>query len=593
MAKKYRIKEEQSEKQQQDALSDAIDKQKGEIESTQNNLKSAQVQLRTSRQMNQLPTGLGPDKATSDMDKKKYPIDVKSNTLKVQYFNDKLKNDRERAKELESEKIAKASGKDTSTLLSTTGNNTDQKTEGMKLSKEQILRVVESQEPARMKKRELIESISKLLIREDMNDDVKRKIDSGENDYSEHLDPETVKQMARSIMDGIKANLEAKTGGRGRVNMETAQRILSQGLLPALQKEQRHKPELERLAVQLVRQEYDIPEDAVDFDAKITGHPQMGGEEIRKTNLKMRKGNKRPPQNKSEEELKPNVTKRRLMNAMMHGAARKGQYMYHMAQDQLNRIAPGLSQDYSNIMAGNDFMYWGLDDNTISQESEGGTHAGQVRVDLSGPKPKIIAQGMTFPFLLHELTKGVLELMSLHGLDVDKETRDYVLDKTDNLEAEPWDIRLGPQIWEKFLESLDVDDLPYKSQIFNRLVSLPPDEFNSVVQGLVRGMEESRNVVREIADDVRREMNAEELDNATSQYRDPEPEGGEEHPEEDEDREDPVLKGLLGGKDEPQEEYDDPNTWSKRELEQAIDQALDDGDFGTVRTLTDILNSKF
>lgn len=459
------------------------------------------------------------------------------------------------------------------------------------VTQEQILRMVESEEPARMKKRELIESISNLLLKEDMNDNLKDKIESGENDYAKHLDPETVKQMADNIMNDVRANLEAKMGGRGRVNFDAAQRTLANGLMAALPKEHRHKAELERLAVQLVRQEYDIPEDAVDFDAKI-----MGQNPIHKTGLKMRKGNKRPPQGKTEEELKPNVTKRRLMNAMMHGAARKGQNLFHLAQDELNRIDPNLVQDYSKLMAGNDFMYWAMDDETIAQESEHGTHAGQVRVDISGPKPKIIAQGMTFPFLLHELTKGVLELMSLHGLDADKETRDYVLDKTDNLESEGWDIRLGPKIWEKFMEALDVDDLPYKSHIFNKLATLPPAEFNSVVHGLMNNSEDAKQTVRELADDVRRELGQEEVDTALSKFSD---EGGSENPEggelEGEDEEDPLLKGLLGDKNEPEEEdgEDDPENWSQSELEDAIDQALDAGDYDAVRGLTDILNRKY
>ena len=56
-----------------------------------------------------------------------------------------------------------------------------------KLTKEQILNMVESHEPARMSKRELIESISNRLLTEDMNDDLKRKLESGEHDYSEHI----------------------------------------------------------------------------------------------------------------------------------------------------------------------------------------------------------------------------------------------------------------------------------------------------------------------------------------------------------------------------------------------------------------------
>jgi hypothetical protein len=459
-----------------------------------------------------------------------------------------------------------------------------------KLTKEQILKMVESHEPARMSKRELIESISNRLLTEDMDDDLKRKLESGEHDYSEHIDPETVKRMADDIVRDAKANLEARGGN---ASLEGAQELMARGLTGALQKEARHKRELEQLAIKLVSEEYGVPEDAVDFEATITGHPQLGGQEIRKTGLKIRKGNKRPPQGKTTEELKPNVTKRRLMNAMMHGAARKGQNLFHMASDELRRIDPSLSQDYSKLMAGNDFMYWALSDDTIAQESESGTHAGQVRVDLSGTKPKVIAQGMTFPFLLHELTKGVLELISLHGLDTDKETREYVLDKTDNLESEAMDIRLGVKIWEKLLESMDVDALPYKAQIFTRLSELSPSQFNSIINGLLNGSEQAKEEIRDIVYDVIRENNEEDVEQAMKQFREPE-EGGTETPEgiEGPDDEDDELSRLLGKKG-GEEEVDDPRTWSKRELENSRDEALDNEDYKMVAFYQTILDEKF
>lgn len=557
------------------------------------NLKSKEIQhqiqnsnAQASTAQSSIAVGVNPESKAQDK-KMKQALAAKSRS-DMKYYQDELQKIKAEINLVNQEKI---------NLLNQKKTQEVQKEQKMvRITKNQILRMVEFNEPARMKKRELIESISNLILKEDMNDDIRRKIESGENDYSKHLDADTVKRMADSIMNDVRANLQSKMG-INNVNIDQAKTALTQGLIGSLHKEMRHKRKLEQLAVQLVRQEYDIPEDAVDFEVHITGHPEMGGEPIRKEVLKMRKGNKRPPQGKTEQELKPNVTKRRLMNAMMHGAARKGQNLFYMAQDQLNRIDPTLVQDYSKLMAGNDFMYWALDDQTIAEESESGVHAGQVRVDISGPKPKIIAHGMTFPFLLHELTKGVLELISLHGLDVDKEIRNYVLDKTDNLESEPWDIRLGPKIWEKFLETLDVDDLPIKSHIFNRLVTLPPAEFNSIIHGLLNNLDQAKNAVRDLADEVRRELNQEEVDTALGQFSD---EGGSEEGEipEEEDEEDPLLKSLLDDKDEPQddeekESYDDPETWSKKQLEQEIDAALDRGDFDSVRMLSDILNRKY
>jgi len=262
-----------------------------EKEGTQNGVKKSQSMADNAKKLASLPSGMT-DRA------KRY--DQQMNTNASQKNTEEARANREEMKNVD---------KQIDDVTKQIGN----------LTKEQILRMVESNEPARMKKRELIENIFNRLLKEDMNDDLKNKIDSGENDYAKHLDPETVKRMADNIVNDVKANLQAKMGGRGQVNLDSAQRTLFQGLTNVLPIEDRHRAELERLAVELVRSEYDIPEDAVDFEVRI-----MGQNPIHKTGLKMKKGNKRPPQGKSEEELKPNVTKRRLMNAMMHGAARKG-----------------------------------------------------------------------------------------------------------------------------------------------------------------------------------------------------------------------------------------------------------------------------
>lgn len=569
---------------------DPIKRAEEELKNTNDQIKIAKIEKAAVDKLKQTP-GKGPSEEIRNADKKQYPPQALSKSKTVEYFTKKKEDEAAILAKLKQDKTIKTSGGEP-----TVENKIIKMA---KLTKEQILRLVESSEPARMTKRELIESISYRLLNEDMDDELRNKIERGESGYSEHLDPETIKRMANDIMRDAKANIESKGG---QANLDGAQNILSQGLMGALPKERAHKRELERLAVKLVTQEYNIPQDAVDFEVEITGHPQLGGTEIQKRGLKIKKGTKQPPQGKTAEELKPNVTKRRFMNAMMHGAARKGQNLFHLATNELNRIDPTLVNDYSKLMAGNDFMYWAIGDERIAEESESGTHAGQVRVypngspPEQGSKPKIVAQGMTFPFLLHELTKGVLELISQWGREADKETRDYVEDKTDNLESEPWDIRLGSKIWEKLLEAMDVDALPYKTQIFTALSSLPAAEFNGIVSGLLNDSEDARDEIKDIVYNVIKEENEYELEQSLKQYREPEgpnpdddegplaPEGPE-GPEEDD-----ILAQLLGKKDEPGE--DNPENWSIRDLENARDEALDVRDYKAVAYLQTILDSK-
>jgi len=480
-----------------------------------------------------------------------------------------------------------------------------------KLTKKDILKMVESAEPTRMTKSELIESvisrldISNSLLTEDIDDDLKRQIESGEHDYSKYLDPETVKRMSKEILDDIKANLEARgvrVSNNMRQNLQNAQGLMASGLFGALQKEASHKRELEQLAVKLVSEEWNIPEGSVNFEVEITGHPDLGGRLITKERLKMKKGNKRPPEGKTKEQLDKKITKRRLQNSIIQGSARKAQNLFHMASDELNQIDPSLVNDYSKIMAANDYTYWAVDKDTLARESEHGLHAGQFRISYATTPPTVHAEGMTFAFLLHELGKAIPELIANWGREKDKATRDFVEDKTDNLEMEPDDIRLGVKIWEKILEVMDVDAIPYKSQVLQKIFMIgseedSDDEFNNLIRGLMNNSQQAIETVKDIVYETIRENNEDEVEQVMKKFRDDEPNGGDiETPEgpEGPDDEDDELARLLGKKGG--EEVDDPRTWSIRELEAARDEALDQGiktgDYSMVAFYQSIIDEK-
>ena len=481
-----------------------------------------------------------------------------------------------------------------------------------KLTKEQILNMVESHEPARMTKRELIESISNRLLSEDMEDSVRQSFESGDNDYSEILGQELTNQLARESFEEIAAKIREKTG-RQNVTLDDVQELLSNSILDSAREEYRIGIEnLERKAVELVRKQYNIPADSVNFQATITGiPPQMLGlranvsdeqieqisrqqgfkiGKINREGLRMERGNPRPPQGKSNDELKAAVKRRRLTNAMMHGAARKAQNL-HMMDDEFRQQNRNLANKYSNLMAANDASYFLMSNQTIKSQGQQGIHAGNVRLDLSGKPPKIVAQGMTFPILLHELGKGVLELMSLWGLSKDPEVRKYVYEKVDNLESETNDIRLGPKIWEKFIQQIPVDNQEVISLTWNKLQELEDNEYNKTIEGLVSNKTEAQNKIKELANEALIELRQEAADEAIGTGGDEGPEEGPETPEgpDDEDDELARLLGKKGG----QEEVDDPRTWSKRELENARDEALDDGDYKAVAFYQNLLDEKY
>lgn len=484
------------------------------------------------------------------------------------------------------------------------------------LSESEIMSILEETQSPLMTKSEFIGTIKENLISEArMNDNVRRSFESGENDYNDILGQELTNQLAQESFEEIADSIRSKTG-RQNVTIDDVQRLLSSSIMSAAQEEYRIGTEnLERKAVDMIRKNFNIPADAVEFDAKITGIPprmlvgrdlsqremdqvsRQAGVKVGKINregLKMSKGDKQPPEGKTHDELKPQIKRRRLTNAMMHGAARKSQNLHHL-DDQLRRENPQLGQNYSNLMAANDASYFLLDDQTIKSQGESGIHAGNVRIDLSNPeRPKVIAQGMVFPILLHELAKGVVELMSLWGLPEDRDIRQYVLDKTDNLASETNDIRLGTKIWEKFVAQIPVDNQEVISLTWNMLQELPDTEFNSIIEGLIQNGGEAQQKVRRLAEEALDELQREASEDVFGGYEDsPEQEedGDTLTPPEEDEEEDDILSGLIN--QEPEESGEpDYESMSKRDLEIAIDSALDDGDMDLVRKLGAILNSK-
>ena len=518
------------------------------------------------------------------------------------------------------DKIEKMEPKDTNKLRVSKDNQTatidkgetSESTEKMviNLSESEIMSII-AEDKRIIKKSDLRNQI---ITEANMEDSVRNSFESGDNDYRDILSREMTNQLAQESFGDIADSIRRKTG-KTNVSLMDVQTLLMSSLVESAKEEYRLGiGNLERKAVDMIRKEFNIPVDAVEFDAKIVGLPpqlilgadaspeqmeQMSNQvgvklgKINRQNLKMGKGNTPPPQDKTSEELKPKVKRRRLTNAMIHGAARKSQNLHHM-DDTLRQENPQLGNHYSNVMAANDANYFLLDNQSIKSEGESGIHAGNVKLDLSNPqKPKIIAQGMVFPFLLHELSKGVLELMSLWGLPENSEERKYVLDKTDNLESETNDIRLGAKIWEKFVQQIPVDNQEVLSLTWNMLQGLGDDEFNSTIEGLISGSGDAQNKVRRLADEALEELRQESSDEVLGGY---EEEDGEEDGDTlvppSEDSSEVNIDDIMTNDGE--EESDEPNyeSMSKRDLEREIDLALDTGDMDLVRQLGSILNKK-
>lgn len=275
--------------------------------------------------------------------------------------------------------------------------------------------------------------------------------------------------------------------------------------------ERKYKKELELLAEKMIREEYDMSEDVVEIKVKLTPSINMEGT---KKNPKPKSNDFKFESHSEMVNAKEEVYKRRLLNALIQGAAKKTNHMFHNVDEELTNMDPRLLNRYSKVMSTADYQYY------MIPKMENGVNGGVVKVTFpteKNPKALIEAEAMIFPVLIHELVKGVMELLSAHGLPKNKELGDYVIDKADFLAAEPWDMRIGPALWDCFTETIDGEDFHLKHHVFMELASLPVNEFNEKMREIFAGTNAGKKIVKEIIEKVKRELSEEEFNTAINE----------------------------------------------------------------------------
>jgi hypothetical protein len=282
-----------------------------------------------------------------------------------------------------------------------------------------------------------------------------------------------------------------------------------------IKNEVKNKKKLEDLAINLVRHEFDMSEDDVEIVAELTTDIDIEG--IKKNPSPVTIEEMDFDNHASIENANDEVYKRRFINTMIQGASMKTNHMFHLIQDELMNINHKLPQLYSKLMTAADYAYLVVDD------SEPKHAGGIIKVEFpknENDKPKLHAQAMTLPVLIHELVKGAMELLASHGLPKDLKLSEYVLGKADFIAAETWDIRLGPPIWEQFTEMIEPADFHLKHHIFQEIVSLPVKEFNLSMREIMAGTKEGKKIIMNLSDRIKKDIINDDLNFSLNEYSD-------------------------------------------------------------------------
>ena len=341
--------------------------------------------------------------------------------------------------------------------------------------------------------RKLKEQIDYGNTPERMDPNLERKLASPEGMYATNpamkKGVEDVQRLVSKRFQKVADKLRQVTGIQDLSSQQVQGMVYQEMMrkLPNIMRiEAAHRDELIELAKEASLEDAEVPADWYQIEASL-GMPDTG-------NFRMEPEDEEDDEEKEdklefpsfdvdeltdEEILELEKHKRNIINALIQGAAKKGHYLFQKPEvkSRLDAIDPSLYGDYLGIMAINDFMYFSMEQMIEQMSQTGQGVAGKVELgdadDEEGeegeekPDTKIIATGLIFPILCHEIIKGLEEAKGRHGLPSDQGMREKVLGQTDVLSNEPMQLRIGPEIVEKIR------------------FALPDDIFNPEYKGLI------------------------------------------------------------------------------------------------------------
>ena len=259
--------------------------------------------------------------------------------------------------------------------------------------------------------------------------------------------------------------------------MEDTARLMGE----LIQMEGPHREELQDLAIDLVREMYNVPAD-FNIRALLEMPDQEDAQEkfadVQPPEIPTRAID---PEAKEEDEtltderkaaLQPAIEKRRILNTIVHGAAvHQWTSAFWMVEDKLNDINPGLIARYNKLSALVNFWNWSHHQGEMMNRGNVPMLQGYNEIDI--PEKKIDAKGMNFPVLIHELSKAIIDLLVSRGIpttfvfngDVKNITGDdlkFIYAEADKYSHEQWHYCFGPSLWRAMLDTADVTshDLP-------------------------------------------------------------------------------------------------------------------------------------
>jgi len=335
-----------------------------------------------------------------------------------------------------------------------------------------------------------------------------------EVEYKKIFKPETIELLKGKSAESLRQLLGNKN------LMQTM--VESSRLLPKIiEAEKDYRDELEMVAVQMVKDAYPIVEYAgIEIDAKIDMELNIGNVDMK-------------PSKEEWEEL-PQDKRRRIINGITQGSSIRGAFGFMLFREYIDQLDDTLVQKYNDILK----LSFGIYDNeeaialmlqmlNQNRKIEGGKVYIKINVPENDeeeseegeeePKLTIVARAVCFPMLVHEIVKGLYEILSLQGFSGNKKQNQDIVDKIDKIQNEPDDLRYGKFIYDaisNLYNNSQYDDARIRELLFVELYKLPDDEFFPFIENTINGklLPSQKKWVEETMRDINNDLKADDAD---------------------------------------------------------------------------------
>jgi hypothetical protein len=321
-----------------------------------------------------------------------------------------------------------------------------------------------------------------------------------EVDYEQIFRPETIAKLKGQSSSSLRQMLGNKD------LLQTMTR--SSKLIPEIiQAESSYHNELEIIASEMVVDAYPIIDYAdIRIDAKIV---TMGDLKI----------NDEPEEDSGEETEEKARAKRRIINGITQGASIRGAFAFMLFREYLDALDDSLVEKYNEILK----LSFGIYDNEdaialmLSMIAQGQNMPGgssQMEYDEENEQFVIKARAICFPMLVHEIVKGLYEIVGTEGFGTDKEKNKSIVNAVDKLSNEPHDLQYGKFIYDainNIYADSNINDDRVRELLFTDIYKLDEDDFISFVENAINGEltnEQKRwasGTMRDIQSDLRKD----------------------------------------------------------------------------------------